>query len=66
MAWFAQPLFEKMLLPLALFAPLAGWFSDHFNLGTGLAVSGGFILILSVLTLGLFIGYYHYDASNIH
>jgi MFS family permease len=35
----------------ALFAPLAGWFTDHYNLGTGLAVSGGFILVLSMTTL---------------
>lgn len=41
----------------ALFAPLAGWVSDHFNLGTGLAVSGGFILALSLLTLFMFLNY---------
>jgi MFS family permease len=41
----------------ALFAPLAGWLTDHYSLGTGLAVSGGFILTLSVITLILFLGY---------
>ncbi|HPT11895.1 MAG TPA: MFS transporter [Bacteroidales bacterium] len=35
----------------SLFAPLAGWLSDNYNLGTGLAVSGGFILCLSLITL---------------
>ncbi len=39
----------------ALFAPLAGWFTDHYSLGSGLAVSGGFILALSLTTLVLFI-----------
>lgn len=41
----------------ALFAPLAGWLTDHYNLGTGLAVTGGFILTLSMLTLFLFLRY---------
>jgi MFS family permease len=39
----------------SLFAPLSGWFTDHYSLATGLAFSGGFILSLSVLTLGLFL-----------
>lgn len=39
----------------ALFAPLAGWFTDHYSLGSGLAVSGGFIFALSLTTLVLFI-----------
>jgi MFS family permease len=39
----------------AVFAPLAGWFTDHYNLGTGLAVSGGFIMVLSLTTLYLFL-----------
>jgi len=38
----------------ALFAPLAGYFSDRYSLGTGLAVSGGIIFLLSVATLVLF------------
>jgi MFS family permease len=39
----------------ALFAPLAGYFTDHYSLGTGLAVSGGIILILACLNLWLFL-----------
>jgi predicted MFS family arabinose efflux permease len=39
----------------AIFAPLAGWFTDHYSLGAGLAVSGVFILALSLTTLVLFI-----------
>jgi len=39
----------------ALFAPLAGYFSDHYSLGTGLAFSGGLIFLLSVITLALFL-----------
>lgn len=41
----------------ALFAPLAGWFTDNFTLGTGLVFSGGFILLLSMTTLVMFIHY---------
>jgi MFS family permease len=39
----------------SLFAPLAGWLSDHYSLGTGLSVSGVFILCLSLLTLAYFL-----------
>jgi sugar phosphate permease len=39
----------------SLFAPMAGWITDHYSLGAGLAVSGAFILALSLLTLGLFL-----------
>jgi len=38
----------------SMFAPLAGWLSDNYTLGTGLAVSGGFILCLSLITLAYF------------
>jgi len=41
----------------SIFAPLAGWLSDNYSLGTGLAVSGGFILVLSLMTLFLFMRY---------
>lgn len=41
----------------AIFAPLAGWITDNYSLGAGLAVSGGFILVLSLLTLGLFLSH---------
>lgn len=41
----------------ALFAPLAGWLTDSYSLGTGLAISGGFILLLSLTTLMMFISY---------
>jgi MFS family permease len=39
----------------SMFAPLAGWLSDNYSLGTGLAVSGGFILLLSLITLIFFL-----------
>jgi MFS family permease len=39
----------------SLFAPLAGWLSDNYSLGTGLSVSGIFILCLSLLTLAYFL-----------
>ncbi|HPT21365.1 MAG TPA: MFS transporter [Bacteroidales bacterium] len=39
----------------SLFAPLAGWLTDNYSLGTGLAVSGSLIMILSLTTLILFI-----------
>jgi hypothetical protein len=39
----------------AMFAPLAGYFTDHYSLGSGLAISGGIILILACLNLGLFL-----------
>ena len=38
----------------ALFAPLAGYFTDRFSLATGLAVSGSFILFLARTNLILF------------
>lgn len=41
----------------SLFAPLAGWLTDNYSLGIGLVVSGGFILVLSLTTLMLFISY---------
>jgi hypothetical protein len=39
----------------AMFAPLAGYFTDHFSLGTGLAVSGGIFLVLACMNLWLFL-----------
>jgi MFS family permease len=39
----------------ALLAPMAGWTTDHYSLGAGLALSGAVILSLSLLTLGLFL-----------
>lgn len=41
----------------SLFAPLAGWLSDNYSLGAGLAVSGSFILLLSLITLFLFLSF---------
>jgi MFS family permease len=41
----------------ALFAPMAGWLTDHYSLGTGLAAMGGFLMIFSLLTLVLFMKY---------
>jgi len=39
----------------AMFAPLAGYFTDHFSLGTGLAASGGIFLVLACMNLWLFL-----------
>jgi len=39
----------------ALLAPMAGWTTDHYSLGAGLALSGAVILSLSLLALGLFL-----------
>jgi MFS family permease len=39
----------------ALFAPMAGWLSDHYSLGTGLGVMGAFLLTLSLVTLLMFL-----------
>jgi hypothetical protein len=39
------------------FAPLAGWITDNYSLGAGLAISGGFILAMSLGTLILFLSY---------
>ncbi|HLO59145.1 MAG TPA: MFS transporter [Bacteroidales bacterium] len=39
----------------ALFAPLAGWVTDHRGLGAGLTMLGFIVLILSGVTLALFI-----------
>jgi MFS family permease len=39
----------------ALFAPLAGWVTDHRGLGAGLTLLGCIILVLSGITLTLFI-----------
>jgi MFS family permease len=39
----------------ALFAPLAGWITDSHSLGAGLSFMGGFILLLSCITLVLFL-----------
>ena len=47
----------------SLFAPLAGWITDHYSLGAGLAVSGGFILSMSLLTLILFLSH-HREAGE--
>jgi hypothetical protein len=47
----------------SLFAPLAGWITDHYSLGAGLAVSGGFILSMSLLTLILFLSH-HREAGK--
>lgn len=41
----------------SVFAPIAGWLTDNYSLGTGLAVMGGFLMIFSMLTLVLFIKY---------
>jgi len=41
----------------ALFAPFAGWLTDSYSIGAGLAFSGVFILILSLVTLLLFTNY---------
>lgn len=41
----------------AIFAPIAGWFSDHYGLGVGLSVMGGLIMLLSIITLMLFLHY---------
>jgi len=41
----------------SIFAPLAGWLSDNYSLGAGLAVSGSFILLLSLITLFLFLSF---------
>jgi MFS family permease len=41
----------------AMFAPLAGYFTDQYSLGTGLAISGALIFILSFTTLMLFFNY---------
>ncbi len=41
----------------SLFAPMAGWLTDHYSLGTGLAAMGGFLMIFSLLTLVLFMKY---------
>jgi predicted MFS family arabinose efflux permease len=39
----------------ALFAPMAGWLSDNYSLGTGLGVMGAFLLSLSLVTLLMFL-----------
>jgi MFS family permease len=39
----------------AMFAPLAGYFTDHYSLGAGLAISGGLILFLALTNLWLFL-----------
>jgi MFS family permease len=41
----------------SIFAPLSGWLSDNYTLRRGLAVSGSFILILSLITLILFLNF---------
>lgn len=38
----------------ALFAPLAGYFTDNYSLGTGLAATGSIILVLALTNLVLF------------
>jgi MFS family permease len=47
----------------SLFAPLAGWITDSHSLGAGLAISGGFILSLSLLTLALFMRHRRNNAG---
>lgn len=41
----------------AIFAPMAGWLSDHYSLATGIGVMGSILMILSVTTLTLFTSY---------
>lgn len=41
----------------SLFAPMAGWLTDHYSLGTGLTVMGALLMIFSLLTLILFMKY---------
>lgn len=41
----------------AVFAPLAGWVSDQYSLAIGLSLAGGVFLLLSLLTLGIFLRY---------